>query len=413
MLNKLTDAQVKSATAEGQKQRKIADGGGLTLVIRSGSKTWWYRYRFAGKQKTYSIGTYPEVSLKEARAQRDEARRLLSENKDPVMARRTKGIRQQHDAENTFKAVAEDWLQNQETELAAETIRITRRRLENWVYPKLGTLPLTEIDPPAVLKVLRRIEDQGKHETAHRIRQRISQVYRFAISEGRAQWDPAGNLSGVLKTTPTQNRAAIIKPDELAGLLRAIDGYAGQPATCAALQLSPLVFLRPGELRMATWEEIDLDNWMWVVPGRRMKGTKKAKRAGQVPDHKIPLPRQAIEILQPLKQLTGHRDLVFESIKPGRPISDNTINSALRTMGYDSSRMVSHGFRSTASTLLHEMGWQPEIIELQLAHKQRNDVAAVYNRSARIQERTKMMQQWADYLDSLKQGADVVAINRR
>ena len=406
--NKLTDTTVKAAKSEGQKRRKLADGGGLTLVIKPESKVWWFRYRFGGKEKVFSLGSYPEVTLKEAREGRDKARKLLAQKKDPVMHRRSEGAKNLSAASNTFKAVAEDWLTLQKGQLNDSTIDVTRNRLTKWIYPHLGSMPITEIEPPLVLQVLRKIETKGKHETAHRMRQRISQIYRFAISEGRASRDPAGDLRGLLKAVPAQNRAAITKPDELGGLLRAIEAYSGQPATCAALQLAPMLFLRPGELRKADWSEIDLDAGVWIVPGDRMKGTMKAKRAGQVPDHKIPLPRQAIEILKPLKQLTGKRPYVFESIKPGRPLSDNTINTALRSMGYDSDTMVGHGFRATASTLLHEMGWPPEVIELQLAHRQRNQVAAAYNRSARMEERTAMMQQWADYLDSLKKGGKVV-----
>lgn len=407
-INKLTDSMVRSAKSEGQKRRKLADGGGLTLVVKPESKVWWFRYRFAGKEKTYSLGSYPEVSLKQAREGRDHARQILSQKKDPVTLRRAEGAKNLSAASNTFKAVAEDWLTLQKGQLQDSTIEVTKNRLTKWIYPHLGSIPILDIEPPLVLQVLRKIEAKGKYETAHRMRQRISQVYRFAISEGRATRDPAADLRGLLKSVPAKNRAAITKPDQLGGLLRAIDAYAGQPTTCAALQLAPMIFLRPGELRKAVWAEIDLDGGTWIVPGARMKGTLKAKRAGQVPDHIIPLPKQAVEILKPLKQLTGHRPFVFEAIKPGRPLSENTVNTALRSMGYDTEVMVGHGFRATASTLLHEMGWPPEVIELQLAHRQRNQVAAAYNRAARLDERKAMLQQWADYLDALKKGGSVL-----
>jgi len=400
--NKLTDKAVQSASAEGQQRRKLADGGGLTLVVKPNSKVWWFRYRFAGKEKTYSLGSYPEISLKKAREGRDAARALLEENKDPVLYRRTEIIKTVEASENTFKAVAENWLKLQKGQLADSTISVTQRRLTSWIYPHLGALPITSIEPRLVLQVLRKIETKGKYETAHRMRQRISQIYRYAISEGLAERDPSADLRGLLKSPGAKNRAAIINPDDLGRLLRAIDAYSGQPASCAALQLAPLVFLRPGELRHATWSEIDLDGAMWTVPGQRMKGTMAAKRAGKVPDHRVPLSTQAVEILRTLQPITGHRPYVFESIKPGRPLSENTVNTALKSMGFDGDTMVGHGFRATASTLLHEMGWQPEVIELQLAHRQRNQVAAAYNRSARIEERTAMMQQWADYLDTLK-----------
>jgi integrase len=221
------------------------------------------------------------------------------------------------------------------------------------------------------------------------------------VAADRAEVDPTATLKGQLKTTPTRHRSAITNPEEVGKLLKAIDAYGGHATTRAALKLAPLLFLRPGELRNADWSEIDLDNATWIVPGKRMKGTQKAKRAGQVPDHIAPLSKQAVSILKELKATTGHQNLVFESVRRGRPLSENTINVALKSMGYDGSTMVGHGFRATASTLLHELGWQPEIIELQLAHKQRNQVAAAYNRSARLEERREMMQAWSDYLFKL------------
>ena len=411
--NKLTGPEVRNATFEKYgKRTKLADGNGLYLDIQPGGRYWRLKYRYAGKEKLLALGVYPETTLKQARAQRDEARQMLADGTDPAADRRQSETQRRDAAADTFRAVAEDWLKLQKGQLSDSTLSVTHNRLTNWVYPHIGSMAVTDIEPPLALQVLRKIEAKGKHETAHRMRQRISQIYRFAISEGRATRDPTADLRGILKTAPAKNRAAIVTPAELGKLLRAIDAYAGQPTTCAALQLAPLVFLRPGELRMAVWSEIDLDAGIWTVPGNRMKGTMKAKRAGQVPDHRIPLSPQAIEILKPLKQLTGHRPYVFESVRPGRPMSENTVNTALKSMGFDGDTMVGHGFRATASTLLHEMGWPPEIIELQLAHRQRNQVAAAYNRSARIDERTKMMQQWADYLDNLRTGGNVVAIGQ-
>lgn len=278
---------------------------------------------------------------------------------------------------------------------------MARRRLETWAYPKLGHLPVADIKPAKVLETLREIENQGKHETAHRIRQRIGEIYRYAIAEGRAETDPTSALQGLLKTVPTRNRAAITTQAELGSLLKAIEAYGGHASTRAALKLAPMLFLRPGELRNAEWTEIDLESATWVIPGKRMKGTLKAKRAGQVPDHIVPLPRQAVSVLKELHTITGGKNLVFESTRVGRPLSENTINVALRSMGFDGNTMVGHGFRATASTLLHEHGWDHQVIELQLAHKQRDQVAAAYNRSARLKDRTMMMQAWADYLDKL------------
>lgn len=403
-LNKLTDSQVKKALSEGQERRKLADGGGLTLVVKPSSKVWWFRYRFAGKEKTLSLGSYPATTLKQAREVCNIARAQLAENIDPVTNRRVEKSKHHQAAANTFQALAESWMSVQGNRLALSTIEVTRSRLEAWIYPHIGHLPVTSIEPPLVLEVLRKIEKKGKHETAHRMRQRISQIYRFGIGEGMVTRDPAADLRGLLMTVPTRNRAAIINPVELGTLLREIDKYSGQPATCAALELAPMLFIRPGELRHAEWCEIDLQAALWTIPGRRMKGTRAAKRAGQVPDHLVPLSTQAIAVLTLLQKITGHRLHVFESLRPGRPLSENTVNSALRNMGFDKDQACGHGFRATASTLLHEMGWQPEVIELQLAHRQRNQVAAAYNRAARLAERTKMMQAWADYLDSLKTG---------
>lgn len=413
-MNKLTDKAIRAATSDGQKRRKLADGGGLTLVVKPTSKVWWLRYRVGGKEKTLSLGGYPEVSLKMARAARDEARALLDQGMNPVTHRKVENSKRQAAAGNTFKSVSEDWLKLQENQFSTSTIDVTRQRLKTWVYPHIGQLPVTDIEPPLVLEVLRKIERKGRHETAHRLRQRISQIYRYAIGEGRATRDPAADLLGLLKTVPTRNRSAIIKPQELGVLLRAIEGYPGQPTTCAALELAPLLFLRPGELRHAEWSEIDLDAQLWTIPGKRMKGTLAAKRAGQVPDHLVPLPTQAVEILKPLKALTGNKPYVFQSVRPGRPLSENTINNALRALEFGKEQISGHGFRATASTLLHEMGWPPEVIELQLAHRQRNQVAAAYNRSARLAERKTMMQAWADYLENLKTGkTNVIPINAK
>lgn len=400
--DKLTDRQVKAASFEKfGKRTKLFDGGGMFLDIQPSGKYWRLKYRFDGKEKTLALGVYPDVSLKAARQRRHDARVQLAESIDPNEVKKQQKIESQ-DKTNTFKAVADDWLKLRTGELAEGTLRLARRRLETWAYPKLGHLPIKEIKPMQVLEALRAIEEYGKHETAHRVRQRIGEIYRFAIAEGRAEFDPTSALSGLLKSVPKKHRAAITSPKELGCLLRALDAYDGQPSTRAALKLAPLLFLRPGELRNAEWSEIHLKKGQWVIPGRRMKGTQMSKRAGQIPDHIVPLTRRAITILKELHAITGHQHLVFESTKKGRPLSENTINVALRSMGYDGSRMVGHGFRATASTLLHEKGWQPEVIELQLAHKQRNQVAAAYNRSARLEERRQMMQSWSDYLEELK-----------
>jgi integrase len=404
--DKLTDRQIKSASFDKYgKRTKLSDGAGMYLDIQPSGKYWRMKYRFGGKEKTLALGVYPDVSLKLARQRRSEARALIADDVDPNEVKKQQKATEQEKSD-TFKLVAEEWLKLKKGELSEGTLRVARRRLETWAFPKLGHLPIADIKPAKVMETLREIENQGKHETAHRIRQRIGEIYRYAVAEGRAETDPTSALQGLLKTVPTKNRAAITTQTELGSLLKAIEAYGGHASTRAALKLAPMLFLRPGELRNAEWTEIDLKSATWVIPGKRMKGTLKAKRAGQVPDHIVPLPRQAVSVLKELHTITGGKDLVFESIRAGRPLSENTINVALRSMGFDGKTMVGHGFRATASTLLHEHGWDHQVIELQLAHKQRDQVAAAYNRSARLKERTRMMQAWADYLETLRQSSD-------
>lgn len=404
--DKLTDRQIKSASFDKYgKRTKLSDGAGMYLDIQPSGKYWRMKYRFGGKEKTLALGVYPDVSLKLARQRRSEARALIADDVDPNEVKKQQKATEQEKSD-TFKLVAEEWLKLKKGELSEGTLRVARRRLETWTFPKLGHLPIADIKPAKVMETLREIENQGKHETAHRIRQRIGEIYRYAVAEGRAETDPTSALQGLLKTVPTKNRAAITTQTELGSLLKAIEAYGGHASTRAALKLAPMLFLRPGELRNAEWTEIDLKSATWVIPGKRMKGTLKAKRAGQVPDHIVPLPRQAVSVLKELHTITGGKNLVFESIRAGRPLSENTINVALRSMGFDGKTMVGHGFRATASTLLHEHGWDHQVIELQLAHKQRDQVAAAYNRSARLKERTRMMQAWADYLETLRQSSD-------
>ena len=404
--DKLTDRQIKSASFDKYgKRTKLSDGAGMYLDIQPSGKYWRMKYRFGGKEKTLALGVYPDVSLKLARQRRSEARALIADDVDPNEVKKQQKATEQEKSD-TFKLVAEEWLKLKKGELSEGTLRVARRRLETWAFPKLGHLPIADIKPAKVMETLREIENQGKHETAHRIRQRIGEIYRYAVAEGRAETDPTSALQGLLKTVPTKNRAAITTQTELGSLLKAIEAYGGHASTRAALKLAPMLFLRPGELRNAEWTEIDLKSATWVIPGKRMKGTLKAKRAGQVPDHIVPLPRQAVSVLKELHTITGGKNLVFESIRAGRPLSENTINVALRSMGFDGKTMVGHGFRATASTLLHEHGWDHQVIELQLAHKQRDQVAAAYNRSARLRERTRMMQAWADYLETLRQSSD-------
>jgi len=362
-------------------------------VHSNGSKYWRMRYPYAGKEKILSLGVFPDVSLAQARDVRDAARRKIRAGTDPMAERQAKKQQERLSTTNTFESVAREWLEKQAPRWSTSTLEDAQARLEKWVFPKIGKTAIDKLKPAEVLRVLRAIEAQSKHETAHRVRQRIGQVCRYAVMTGRADTDPSIALKGALTPVPTRHRSAITEPGKAGELLRAIEGYSGEPATCAALKLIALTFVRPGELRWAEWQEFDLKEAVWKIPAERMK----MKR-----DHIVSLSRQAVAVLQNLFPITGRNSFVFPSNRPSRPLSENTLNYALRGLGYGKETMSAHGFRTLASTLLHEQGFPPEVIELQLAHAQRNQVAAAYNRSARLEERRRMMQHWADYLDRLK-----------
>ncbi|MDA1299075.1 MAG: tyrosine-type recombinase/integrase [Proteobacteria bacterium] len=374
-----------------EKPYKRFDEKGLYLLVTpTGSRLWRFKYRYRGRENHLALGAYPEVTLREARDKRDAARELLRNEVDPAAARRA----QRNAGINDLKAIAIEWLDKRDN-LAPITRGNTLGQLEANVFPYLGNLPIAEIDAAEILRALRRIEARGHHETAHRVRQRLSQIFRYAVATGRASRDPTADLRGALRPIVTRSRSAITDPQRVGQLLRSIEAYPGYPATRLALELLALTFVRPGELRLATWPEVDLQEGVWRIPGERMK----MKR-----EHLVPLSRAAVAAFRELLPLTGHRSLIFESLRPGRPMSENTVNMALRGMGYAGDEMTAHGFRAMASTLLHEQGWPPEVIELQLAHAQRNQVAAAYNRSARLEERKRMMDQWADYLAALRGG---------
>lgn len=397
---KLSDTRIRQAKPR-DGLYKLADGDGLVLCVHpNGSKLWRLRYRYGGRENMVSLGRYPEVTLKAARREALKHRRSLAAGRDPAGEKRAERTARA----DTFRAVAEEWLEAQRTGLAAKTMSSAEARLKRWVYPTLGNWGLGDIEPPDVLRVLRRIESLGKHETAHRVKNRISQVFRYAIATGRATRDPTADLRGALAPVPTENRAALTRPADVGALLRAIDVYQGQPAVMYALRLAPLVFVRPGELRAAEWAELELDGKQpeWRIPAARMKMGDR---------HIVPLARQSVALLEALREHTGHGRYLFPSLRSAeRCMSDNTLNAALRRMGYAKTEQTAHGFRSAASTLLNELGWDPDVIELQLAHKPRNKVRAAYNRAERLAERRKMMQAWADYLDGLKAGANVSAI---
>ncbi len=398
---KLTDTAIRNKKAA-EKPFKLSDGNGLYLLVNPNGSRWWrFKYRFGGREKGLSFGVYPEVTLKLARDQREKARELVAKGVDPSLDR------QQAKAadSDTFKGVYVEWLGKQEAKLAPVTLAKLKWMIETFALPRLGARPIGKVTARDILEVLRKIEERGKHETAHRTKQRIGQIFRYAVASGRAERDPTVDLRGALTSVTTKNRAAITDPTRIGELLRAIDGYEGQPATQAALKLAPLVFTRPGELRAAKWSEFDLDRAEWRIAAERMKMREA---------HVVPLSKQALAILRELEPLTGSGTHVFPSLLGDhRPMSENTVNAALRRMGYEKADMTGHGFRAMASTTLNELGWSPDVIELQLAHKERNKVRAAYNRAERLTDRRKMMQEWADHLDGLKSGAKVIPLQKR
>lgn len=386
----LTEVEIRSARAA-DKPIKLFDGSGLYLFVQPGGGRWWrFKYRFEGRERELSLGVYPDVPLKLARKRREEARRLVAEGIDSSAKRK-----EEKDTRlDTFQSIAEEWLALQAKSLATITHTKAIWMLSAFIFPRLGSRPITKITAPELLAALRVIESRGRHDTAHRTKQRVGQVFRYAIATGRAERDISADLRGALVPVTTKNHAAIIEPVAIGHLLKAIDSYRGQPVTHAALKLAPLVFVRPGELRQAEWSEINLDASEWRIPAERMKMREA---------HVVPLATQAVAILSGLQPLTGNGRFVFPSLRTKlRPMSENTINAALRRLGYGTDEMTGHGFRAMASTCLNEQGWHPDLIELQPAHAERNKVRAAYNRATRLVERRKMMQAWADYLDGLR-----------
>ena len=395
----LTDTRIRNARPTVKTQR-LYDSGGLYLEIAvTGGKLWRVKYRFDGKEKRLALGSYPAVTLADARHGRDDAKVLLIKGIDPSAQKKSKKLHDQLVSENTFEVIAREWLGKQKKKLASATFDKAQWTFETQVFPWLGKSVVSEITPPQLLAVLRRIEARGAHETAHRTKARCGQVFRYAIATGRATRDTSADLRGALEPVVSKNFAAITDAKKVGELLRAIDAYSGQYVTRCALQLVPLVFVRPGELRKAAWVEFDLKQAQWRIPPERMKMRE---------EHIVPLSNQAIEVLQDLHPLTGRGMYLFPSLRsPKEPMSENTVNAALRRMGYSKDEMTGHGFRAMASTRLNEMGFKPDVIERQLAHAERNKVRAAYNRAQYLSERIKMMQSWADYLGQLKSGGEL------
>jgi integrase len=398
----LSEAKVRTVKA-GSKNIKLFDGLGLYLLITpNGGKGWRFKYRFGGKEKLISLGTYPEVGLKAAREKRDAARKQVANGKDPSVERKLAKAK----AGDSFEDVAREWhtkfspAKGWVPEHSATIIR----RLERDIFPWLGSRPIGEVTPAELLTTLRRVEARGALDLAHRIQQVCSQIFRYAVASGRAQHDPAAALRGALPPIRVLHRAALTEPQQIGGLLRAVEQYQGSMVVRGALRLAPLVFVRPGELRHAEWSELNLDSAepTWRIPAGKMKMRT---------EHLVPLSRQAVAILRELQPVTGHSPYVFPNSRAWlRPLSENAITAALRRMEYGRDEMTAHGFRSTASTLLNEIGWSPDAIERQLAHVERNQVRSAYNRAEYLHERRKMMQAWADYLDALRSGGQVIPL---
>lgn len=404
----LTDIKVKKAkggiTPDGRetsKRYKMGDSRGLYLEVSPNGGKWWrLKYRFDGKEKRLSLGVYPDISLKDARERREELRRQIANGIDPAIVRKEE--KEIAADKNCFETVAREWHSKFSANWTEGHTNRTLIRIENDVFPWLGKRNINEITSPDLLVVLRRVEDRGALETAHRINQICGQIFRYAIATGRAERDIAADLRGALPPTRVKHHSSITEPKQVGELIRAINSYGGSFVTAVALKLSPLLFVRPGELRQAEWDEIDFENREWRIPAEKMKMREV---------HIVPLCTQAIRLLNELKALTGKGKYLFPSNRTAtRPMSNNTINASLRRLGYTKEEMTAHGFRSMASTILNEQGWNRDAIERQLAHSEKDGIRAAYNYAQYLPERIKMMQAWADYLDGLAYGADVIQI---
>jgi integrase len=410
----LTELQIKNIKPT-DKQQKLSDSGGMYLLIKTnGGKYWRMDYRFNDKRKTLSIGTYPTVTLAQARIKREKAKALIANGKDPsehVTKKAKKAVIvqaqevQQIAEDRLFENVAIEWHTKHAPNWKKSHSDKIIGRLRADVFPWIGKRPMNEISPPELLAVIRRIEARGALETAHRVLANCGQIWRYGVATGRAERNQAADLRGALPPVQGTHFAAITEPVGIGELLRKIEHYKGGLITRTALAFAPLVFVRPTELRHAEWCEIDLDAAMWTIPAAKMK----MKR-----EHLVPLSSQAIAILKDIQPLTGSGKYVFcGAYDNDKPMSDGTINKALRTMGYDTkTQMTGHGFRSIASTLLNEQGYNRDAIEMQLAHSENDSVRAAYNRAQYLPERKAMMQAWSDYLYALKQGADIVTFRR-
>jgi integrase len=388
---RLTEVQLRAIKPTGEIKRYHDEHGLYLEVSKAGGKYWRRCYQFDGKEKRLSLGAWPEVSLKEAREKSDEARRLLKSGADPSVAKKMSVLRPEGP---TFREVADEWRANRGNVWAATHAATVESRLRLFVYPEFGDQSIREIAPTDVLAMLRKIETRQALETASRTLGICSMVFRYGVGIGAVSSDPCRDLRGVLVPHKSKPFAALTRPKDVGVLMLAIDGYMGSAVVHAALLFSALVFCRPGEVRHAEWREIDIDAKEWIIPGEKMKGGR---------EHRVPLSRQALDVLLGIREITGDGKYVFPSQRgASRPLSENGVRVALRTMGYDNTQMTPHGFRAMASTLLNELGCRADVIEAQLAHKSSDKIRAIYNRAQYMEERRQLMQQWADYLDSLR-----------
>lgn len=409
----LTDTFVKTAKPDPAKTAgsKFADGYGLFLLVKDAGKYWRMAYRFAGKQKTLALGTYPSVTLAQARKRREEARAQLAAGIDPGVIKQAQKVIKASAAGNTFEAIAREF---HETKRSAWSDSYSEKWLRNMVkdlFPHIGRMPLPDVTPPILLGVLRKVEKRGANETAHTLRQIAGQVFRYGIQTGRCEANPVPDLHGALEPVVVKHMAAVLEPQKAGELLRAVEGYQGQPTTKAALQLSALLFQRPGNIRAMEWTWIDLTAGMLTIPSQSMKRTKVHKLNGR--PHFVPLAQQAVEILQELQPLTGRGKYVFPSLLTGeRPMSENTVNTALRRLGFSGEEMTAHGFRAMARTLMIERlpGIHADVIEAQLAHGKSGPLGSAYDRADYMEQRRKLMEIWANYLEKLKCGTEVIQL---
>ena len=405
----LTDVAIRGAKP-GEKAIKLTDEKGMFLLITpAGGKLWRLKYRFDGREKLLAMGAYPEIGLGEARRRREEAREMIALGKDPSREKRRAKLRSRIQAADTFKAICDEYCQKRRRDGQKGWAPATATRSEyllSLVCGSIGHLPIGEIEPMDVLTAIRRIEGKGKLESARRSLQLAGAVFRYAVATARLRSDPTRDLRGALTAPTVTHYGAITEPAKVGELLRVIDGYEGSGITKLALQLAPHVFVRPGELRHAEWADIDLEQALWVIPA----GKTKMRKA-----HHVPLSRQSVAILREVFEVTGPTGYVFHSIRSRtRAMSENTLNAALRRLGYATDEMTAHGFRAMASTLLNESGkWSPDAIERALAHGDSDKVRAAYHRGAHWKERVDMAQWWSDYLDQLRKGADVISLADR